>query len=151
MRPILHLTVSTLLVLGLTGCASNDRERDQRLATVLNELDTDTEYTSTRRCLSNYDSVEVLDDRHLLFKPATGDDLWLNTLRSRCPGLRRNDTLLFRKTSNRLCNLDSAEVIDRFLFWRRTGPVCSLGEFHQLTENQAALIRQATQSPRSAR
>lgn len=132
----------------IAGCASGSGEPNEQLTSVLDDLDTGTEYTATKRCLSNfeYDTVEVLDERHLLFKDEPGGEKWLNTLRSRCPGLHRNDTLLFEKTGNRLCNLDTAEVVERFLFWRRTGPVCSLGEFHELTENQANLIREATRS-----
>jgi hypothetical protein len=146
MKECLQQIATLTFVLAVAGCASGGGERDERLADVLAGLDTDTEYAATQRCLSTfeYDRVEVLDERHLLFRNAPGNDVWLNILRSRCPGLHRNDTLLFEKSGSRLCSLDRAEVIDRFLFWRRTGPVCALGEFHQLTDAQAALIREAT-------
>lgn len=147
MRPILLITASFLALSGLTGCAAGG-EPNEQLSRVLEGFETETDYAATERCLSSfqYDNVEVLDDRHLLFEDSPGDDVWLNTMRSRCPGLHRNDTLLFEKTSNRLCSLDTAEVIERFLFWQRTGPVCTLGDFHQLTEAQADLIREATES-----
>jgi hypothetical protein len=89
--------------------------------------------------------VEILDDRHLLFQGTQRDQVWLNILQNRCPGLRRHDTLVFRMTGNRLCSLDTAEVvIDPPRLWRRSGPSCSLGEFHRLTEEQVRLLRQAT-------
>ena len=148
MRRVLHFVTSVPLVLLLSACAGGGGERNEQLANVLASFDTETDYAETKRCLSDfeYNQVEVLDEQHILFRNSPGDDLWLNTLRARCPGLNRNDTLLFEKRSNRLCNLDRAEVVQRFLFWQRTGPVCSLGEFHQLTEAQAELIREATRS-----
>lgn len=135
--------LTPVLLLALVGCAAGGGERQQRISDALEQLTTDTEYATTRRCLSTFEyrQVEVLDDRHLLFRDR--NRYWLNELRSRCPGLRRHDTLLFERRSPRLCALDTAEVIQRFLFWRRTGPVCTLGEFHELTEPQAALLREA--------
>ena len=146
MRTLTLATTGPLLFALVAGCATGGGEPNEQLANVLETFDTDTEYAATERCLSThrYDSVEVLDDRHLLFRRSPGDEVWLNTLRSRCPGLNRNDTLLFEQTGSQLCNLDTAEVVDRFLFWQRTGPVCSLGQFHQLTEAQASLLREAT-------
>lgn len=146
MRSLLHSTIIMPLFAILGGCAAGGGQPNEQLAGVLADFDTDTEYADSRRCLSplQYNRVEVLDERHLLFSGR--NDVWLNTLRSRCPGLRRHDTLLFERRGNRLCSLDRAEVMRRFLFWERTGPVCSLGEFHQLTEGQAELIREATRS-----
>jgi len=148
MRRIIHAITTVPLVLLLSACAAGGGERNEQLANVLAGFDTETDYAETQRCLSGfeYDQVEVLDEQHILFRDSPGDDVWLNTLRARCPGLSRNDTLLFERTGSRLCNLDRAEVVQRFLFWQRTGPVCSLGEFHQLTEAQAELIREATRS-----
>lgn len=142
-----HRMMALLLVgLAAAGCAAGGGERQERVSEALAQLETDTEYASSRRCLSgfDYDQVEVLDDQHLLFRDA--NHFWLNKLRSRCPGLNRNDTLLFERTGTRLCALDSAEVIERFLFWRRTGPRCTLGDFHELTEGQSALLREALRS-----
>lgn len=138
--------ICIVLTLMLDGCATGTGEREERVSNVLDQFDTDTDYASTERCLSSfdYDQVEVLDDQHLLFRDS--NEYWLNKLRARCPGLHRNDTLLFERTGSRLCNLDSAEVVERFLFWRRTGPVCTLGQFHELTESQAELLREALRS-----
>lgn len=128
------------------GCAS-DPERDQRMTRALQQLE-GADYAATERCLSTfeYDQVEVLDQQHLLFESNTGQELWLNTLRTACPGLREDDVLAFEMTGNRLCSLDTATVMERFLFWQRTGPTCSLGEFQQLTEGQAELVREALES-----
>lgn len=128
----------------LAGCASGPSEPDQQMRSALERVEQES-YARSERCLSTfqYDSVEVLDDQHLLFTDGTGDKVWLNRLRHRCSGLRPDDILAFDMHGNRLCSLDTATVIEYVLFWRRTGPTCSLGEFHELTEAQASLIREA--------
>ena len=138
------IAATGLFILG--GCASAP-ERDEQVANALQQLE-GAEYAATERCLSTfqYDQVEVLDQQHLLFQSNTGQEVWLNTLRTRCPGLRDDDVLAFEMTGNRLCSLDTATVMERFLFWQRTGPTCSLGEFQELTEAQAELLREALQS-----
>lgn len=132
-------------LLTLAACAGSSANRAPEIAAALEQLQSREDYARTERCLSThqYRSVEVLDENHLLFTGTSRDRLWLNKLRSRCPGLRRNDTLAFELRNNRLCNLDTATVVDRFLFWERTGPTCSLGEFQQLTPGQAELLREA--------
>lgn len=132
-------------LLTLAGCAGSSADRGAQIGAALDQLQSREDYARTERCLSTheYRSVEVLDENHLLFTGMSRDRLWLNKLRTRCPGLRRHDTLAFELRSNQLCNLDTATVIDRFLFWERTGPTCSLGEFEQLTPGQAELLREA--------
>ncbi len=147
MRPLQRTTVVFVFAFGMSSCTtSGGAQQDHQLASVLKDMDSGTQYAATRRCLSShdYDTVEVLDDQHILFKDKPGNDYWLNTLRSKCAGLNRHDTLLFEKSNNQVCNLDTAEVTEHFLFWHRTGPVCTLGKFNQLTESQAALIENAT-------
>lgn len=137
----LAVTAAATMAL-LTGCAGNPSPRDERLSATLAQL-SETDYVASKRCLGTfeYDSIEILDDQHVLFKDR--NDVWLNKLRARCPGLRRNDVLAFDMRGSRLCSLDTATVLDRFLFWQRSGPTCALGEFQQLTEPQAQLLREA--------
>ncbi len=145
MRTLTAATFAFVSVVVLGGCASGPSVPDERLSTALGQLDAGTGYADTKRCLATfeYDSMEILDDQHLLFKDR--NEVWLNKLRSRCPGLRRDDVLAFDMRGDRLCSLDTATVVDRFLFWRQSGPTCALGEFQQLTEPQAALLREAMQ------
>ncbi len=145
MRANLLTVAAALMAIGLASCSSGGGQRNERLSSVLKDMDTGTQYAATKRCLSTfeYDNTEVLDDQHILFTSDRGSHVWLNTLRSQCSGLKRRDTLLFKKTGDQLCNLDTVEAVHPFLFWQRTGPVCTLGRFNQLTPNQAELIRQA--------
>ncbi len=139
--------VTTLAAVALLGGCATSPERNEQVSNALERLE-DAEYAATERCLSTfqYDQVEILDGRHLLFESNTGDDVWLNTLRQSCPGLRRDDVLAFEMNGNRLCSLDTATVMERFLFWQRSGPTCSLGEFQELTDAQASLLREALES-----
>ncbi|MFU8815001.1 MAG: hypothetical protein ACNA7W_06630, partial [Pseudomonadales bacterium] len=101
-------------------------------------------YAETQTCLSHqrYHRIDVLNERYVLFH-GSNDELWINTLRTGCPGLKRGDRLEFRASGELLCSLDAAEVANRFLFWTRTGALCTLGEFHRLTEPQAGLLRES--------
>ena len=145
-----RLRLVALLVL-LTGCASSQeaqeraRAQDEDIATILSQpLDRD-EYGETRRCLSPYQirDVRILDDQRILFEGPRGK-LWLNTLRMRCPDLRRDSVLRVRTWSpaNSICDLDSFAVADWFDWpwyrrWWGSGIRCTLGSFQPVTQAQA--------------
>lgn len=103
------------------------------------------------RCLSTHDyrSVEVLDDSHVLFK-GRGGRLWLNTLRQRCIGLRRNDILQFELRDNRVCELDSFRSLDDLMHSVRISGTCILGEFTPVTPEQAEAIEVAFREARES-
>lgn len=131
--------------LALAGCSSMQIEHTNGdEAALLQALPADdAAYTETKSCLSRleYDSVEVAGDQHLLF--FGHDDIWVNELRSRCPGLEHYDTLAFDLTGDRVCSLDSVSGVDRrFFSWDR-GPTCTLGEFRKVSEVQAQRLREA--------
>lgn len=144
-----------VLVLALWGCASAPDEpappagspevSQETLDDILNTPLSAAEYQAAERCLSSHDfrSVEVLDDRHVLFE-GRGGRVWLNRLKNRCIGLRRDDTLRFSRHSGRLCALDSFEAVDEFASrWSRTSGICSLGEFHPVTREQVEALETA--------
>ncbi|MFW6092746.1 MAG: DUF6491 family protein [Pseudomonadota bacterium] len=147
-RRWLGLIGALLLLLG--GCASAPSSEEQEahreaVEDILSEPLGAEAYAETERCLSThqYRSVEVLDAQHVLFR-GPGDRAWLNTLRRRCIGLRRGDTLQFRLRDNRVCSLDTFEAVDGFFwFWDRTSGVCSLGDFAPVTPEQVEAIRAA--------
>lgn len=132
-----------LAVLLLGGCASSGRTT-QSLSPQIDEIlsQTDAAAAALRRCLptSQYSEVEIIDEQRLLFR-GTGTRAWVNHLRQPCRSLRRNDTLLFELRTGQACALDRASVIDRnFLFWSRSGPICSLGEFQPISPEQLTMI-----------
>ncbi len=153
-----RIVTALMLVAVLTGCASTpemqarEEAKRQTVASILSEPLDASEYVETRRCLSNYRHIEILDDRMLVFE-GSGKKLWLNELPIRCPGLRRNSTLALRTDSSfgRLCKMDSVAVVDWFGYpWFRrwpwhwaNGPRCTLGEFQPVSITQVQAIKQA--------
>ena len=142
-----------------SGCASTPeaeeqaQKREEDIATILSEpLDAD-EYGEAKRCLApnQYRDIRILDDQRIVFYGSRGK-LWLNTLRMRCPELRRDSVLRVKtlSTMGRICDLDSFEVRDWFgAPWYRPwggGMRCSLGTFQPVTEAQVDAIRAAIKS-----
>jgi len=139
-----------LMFLLLAGCAGDVTEPDyeaqeESIDQILTQPLAEEEYAEQIRCLATYtyNSVEVLDNRHVVFK-GTGGRLWLNRLRNRCLGLRRYDTLKFELRSSQVCDLDTFESISTSLGGpTRISATCSLGTFTPMTEEQLEAVKAA--------
>lgn len=137
-----------LMVLLLAGCAGDATKPDfeaqeESIDQILTQPLAEEEYAKEVRCLATYtyNSVEVLDSRHVVFK-GTGGRFWLNRLRNRCLGLRRYDTLKFELRGSQICDLDSFESISISLGApTRTSAMCSLGTFTPMTEEQLEAVK----------
>ena len=142
----------------LAGCASDPAKTAEKQQEVAEEIEAiltqplaDEEYGESERCISTfqYDSVQVLDNQHVVFK-GRGKKLWLNTLRGRCIGLRKRDVLKFELRGSQLCNLDDFAAIDTTMFFgSETSAKCVLGDFSPITEEQIALIEAAVEKKRN--
>ncbi|GIX30548.1 MAG: hypothetical protein KatS3mg124_1020 [Porticoccaceae bacterium] len=88
-----------------------------------------------KRCipLSRISSVRVLDDQHIRFEMAGGPD-YLNTLPRRCPGLNRNDPILYKTSLSELCDLDTITVLHQVGGGFMRGATCGLGTFVPVEE-----------------
>jgi hypothetical protein len=111
-----------------------------------------------QRCLSQheYRDFRPIDDRRILFEGRRGE-LWLNTLRARCPDLRHSSVLVVRSFHGmgRLCDADTFMVADWFTWpWYQRWPwywgwgwgasaTCLLGEFQPVNEAQVDAIKEA--------
>lgn len=153
-----RIVSALVLVAVLGGCTSSPQMQAQEetkrrtVESILTEPLDASEYGETRRCLTNYRHIEILNDRMLVFE-GSAKKLWLNQLPIRCPGLRRNSTLALRTdfSFGRVCKMDSVAVVDWFdsPWYRRWpwhwvgGPRCSLGEFQPVTKAQVQSIKQA--------
>ncbi len=146
------------LAIAVAGCAASEptpeqqarqAEKQEAIDEILSEPLAADEYASQERCLSThlYRGVEVIDDEHVLFRGSNGR-YWLNTLRSRCLGLRRNDTLRFELRENRVCDLDSFESVDLSGFVMRASGTCTLGTFAEVTAEQVESIKAAVAEAR---
>ena len=124
---------------------------DERLDALLAETLTDDEYRETKRCLSrhSYRSVDILSQEYLLFRKS--GQFWLNKLKHRCIGLRRDLILTFNQHGmGSMCSGDLVYVTDRYDLERGFSPsgrplaaqgTCILGEFESITAEQAALLK----------
>ena len=143
LRNLLALAAAALLA---AGCApqhmAKPSQDSERLAAIL-DLEDESQFVGTQRCLSTYayDSVEILDDQHLLFQDQ--GKAWVNRLRTRCPQLRPHETLVFELNSSNLCELDKVATANRMFLWWTKGPSCPLGEFKEISQPQAQLLSEA--------
>lgn len=138
--PALVLVLPAILV--LTACASSGEPASPQKVSLADALTTSAEYGRTSRCLSvlDYDVVRVVDDQHLLFSDTHGTEVWVNTLRSPCTGLRPGNRLHFDMSGQRLCSTDTATIVQQLVIGPRAGPACSLGEFHEITVLQSSAL-----------
>ena len=72
-------------------------------------------------------SPRIVDDRHILYS-RTRDTIWVNTLESRCPGLRPTSVLVREQFGSRVCRLDRIRAYDPGL-GSIPGPICAVGPF----------------------
>ena len=143
--------LAVALAAALAACASDPAQTAAEQQQVAEQIDTiltqplgEEDYGGGERCISTslYDSVEVLDTRHVLFK-GRGERLWVNTLRSNCVGLRKRDVLQFDIRGSQICNLDTFTAVTNTFGWQRTSATCSLGDFAPVTAEQVAMIEAA--------
>lgn len=115
----------------------------------------ESEYSQSDRCVysNEYDAIEVLDSRRLLFRGRRGA-FWLNQLRSECLGLTRDGVLILEARSRSVCDMDSFRSVPRSALVQMSdlasaqfGMSCMLGHFEAITEAQAMVLRDAFSKP----
>jgi len=147
----------TLLLVSCAGKPGADkRVVEEDIETILRQPLEKSEYAEAKRCLGvrDYDDFRVLDDKHILFEGRRGE-LWLNTLRTRCPELRHAMVLRVKSFSSmgRICDMDSFSARDWFGRdqWGSRGGgagTCSLGSFEPVTAAQVGAIQAALDASR---
>ncbi len=150
------LTSALLVGMGLAAGAEAKPSEDQKareaakheaIEDILSKPLPEEAYAQRERCLAShqYDSVDILDDRHLVFK-GRGHRIWVNELRNRCVGLRPRDVLQFEVHANRICDLDMFQAVDTSIGIK--GGICSLGQFTPVTAEQVQAIKAAVAESR---
>ena len=124
MRPI-SLSFAALLV--ASACAAVDQHN--------NEEEPLPEGVENCVNLRSVQRIEIVDEHHILFFMRDGK-VYNNHLSRRCPGLRRDDTIMYRTTLNQLCSIDMFTVLDNFGGGFMPGATCSLGKFHPATQEE---------------
>lgn len=92
----------------------------------------------SERCirLSMLDSIDILNNRQIIFK-MRGGDLLLNELPHRCAGLRPYSTIMYRTTTGRLCDVDVITIVESLGGGLQPTVSCGLGRFYRITEEDA--------------
>lgn len=99
--------------------------------------------TDAEHCISVnlIDRTDVIDDRNILFY-MRDDRVYRNILPHRCPGLRFEETFMYRTSLGQLCDVDIITILDDMGFGLRMGASCGLGMFHPITEQEAEDLKQ---------
>jgi len=125
---------------------THEPTKAQRLEAILTEALPEAEYREMSRCLwtTNYRTVEVLNDRYLIFR-GSKQRVWINRLRNRCHGLRKNQILIFERSGMRLCSTDT---VSSSSFGFGITARCMLGEFEEIDELRADALEEALRKAR---
>ena len=120
-------------ILILAGAASGTGSLAQEDAAETEERDLE-----ARHCvrINDIDDIVIVDADTLIFR-MRGNTVYRNDLPHRCPGLRRNDTLMYRSSVGSLCSVDMVTVLQDWGFGFAPGASCGLGMFHPITEQIA--------------
>ena len=148
MRAILIPAVLLLLWLPLSG---QGEEEPLEVEEILTEEPAGEDYVKSVRCLATgrIRSVMALDNRHIVFR-VSRDERYLVQLPRACPGIRKNDTLVYESTTGTsVCRHDSIRGVYGFgLTNRQLGPRCLIGEFQRITPEQLELLRETLKQAR---
>jgi hypothetical protein len=79
------------------------------------------------------DQTDAIDDQNIIFR-MRGDQVYRNTLPSKCPGLARENRIAYETRSARLCRVDTITVLEDLGVGLRPGFTCRLGPFVPLSE-----------------
>jgi hypothetical protein len=82
--------------------------------------------------ISEIDKIDIVDSDTLIFRLRRGK-VYRNELPHRCPGLRPDDTLMYRSSVGRLCSIDVVTVLEDWGFGYAPGASCGLGMFEPIT------------------
>lgn len=124
MKPILTMLAS-IVAAGGAGTAAAQEEAGER----------DLEATHCVRIQSIRD-IDIVDSGTLIFR-MRGGEVYRNDLPHECPGLRRDDVLMYRSSVGQLCSVDIVTVLEDWGFGFSPGASCGLGMFEPITEQIA--------------
>lgn len=144
MRSNARIIAAALVALfALAGCATNsdgEGTGDDPDATP-NPLEELLGGAQTCVQLNRIARTEVVDERTIVFH-MNGGDLYANRLPRRCPGLRRDKTIMYKTSMNQLCNVDLITVLDDMGFGFSRGASCGLGSFVPINAGTIDLLRE---------
>jgi hypothetical protein len=78
--------------------------------------------------VSRIRGTDALDDQTIIFR-LRNRQVYRNTLPNKCPGLLREDRIMFETRTSQLCSVDTITVLEEFGVGFRPGFTCRLGQF----------------------
>ena len=96
---------------------------------------------NARKCItaSVIRHTKVLDDSNILFY-VRGKSIYHNILPKQCKGLTREGRFSYRRSTSSLCNHDTIRILYGSGTGLQEGRSCRLGYFHEITEEDIAMI-----------
>lgn len=96
------------------------------------------------RCvkIDRIDNVDVIDNQNVVFQIGI-NDYYLNTLPYTCNGLRLNEAIMYRTSTNELCDIDVITVLDKVGPGFQAGPSCGLGKFKPITKEEIKALKES--------
>ena len=113
------------------------------METILNTTSEKSAYIDERRCIQSarIREVEVLDDRHLIFRMSR-DQYYLVQFDRRCPTMNRYSTIAYESSGSRVCALDSIHPINGFAGVGGSFMIsCQIPGFQAIDPAQLSLLR----------
>ncbi len=101
------------------------------------------DYGESPRCIDTkrIRRINVLDDKHVVFEMSR-DQFFLAQFERRCPGLRRNKTVMTEPTGSRLCRLDTIRALEEWgLGNYQPGMPCHIPGFQNITKEQVMQLK----------
>ena len=94
------------------------------------------------RCvkIDRIENVDVIDNENVVFQIGI-NDYYLNTLPYACNGLRLNESIMYRTSTNELCDIDVITVLDKIGPGFQAGPSCGLGKFKPITREEIKTLK----------
>jgi hypothetical protein len=94
------------------------------------------------RCvkIDRIENVDVIDNQNVVFQIGI-NDYYLNTLPYACNGLRLNEAIMYRTSTNELCDIDVITVLDKVGPGFMAGPSCGLGKFKPVTKEEIKTLK----------
>src|SRR5262245_17661344 len=98
---------------------------------------------------TSIDRTQAVDDRTIQFF-MRGKKIYQNYLPRRCPGLQRQNRIMYKTRGSRLCDVDTVTVLEQWAGRLEPGFTCLLGSFVPITQEEVDELVRKPDVPRDA-
>jgi hypothetical protein len=98
---------------------------------------------------TSIDRTQAVDDRTILFF-MHGKKIYRNYLPRKCPGLLRQNRIMYKTRGSRLCDVDTVTVLEQWAGRLEPGFTCALGSFVPITQEEVDDLVRKSDAPRDA-